>query len=48
MNHANAVRNQLRDQAQSLGIDPQSLVGPAHFQYMVSSILTPLLIFSVQ
>jgi hydroxylamine reductase (hybrid-cluster protein) len=37
MGHANDIRNQLKAQAQSLGIDPQSLTGPAHFEYLVSS-----------
>lgn len=34
MNKANSVRNSLKAQAQSLGIDPKSLVGPAQFEYM--------------
>jgi hypothetical protein len=35
MAHANKVRNELKAQAESLGIDPKSLTGPAHFDYMV-------------
>jgi hydroxylamine reductase len=36
MAHANKVRNELKAQAESLGIDPKSLTGPAHFDYMAN------------
>lgn len=35
MSKANELRSDLRKQAISLGVDPKSLVGPAHFEYLV-------------